>query len=50
MKRWVGIRHLRYYWHSFQLARWMGLWAPYGSIVPSPRDLEYLQQVWEGKT
>jgi hypothetical protein len=49
MRRWYGIRHVRFYWHSRRLAYWLSLWHPYGYIVPSQADLDYLDAIWEGK-
>ena len=48
MKRLWGLRHIRWLWHSVQLARWVGLWARYGYFHASPADLEYLDGIWEG--
>ena len=49
MRRLFGIRHLRYLWHSYHLARWVGLWARHGYVHASAADLQYLGDVWEGK-
>lgn len=48
MRRLWGIRHIRWLWYSIQLARWLGLWAPYGYLHASPADLDYLDAVWKG--
>jgi hypothetical protein len=49
MKRWYGIRHIRFVWHAWRVARWVGNWAPYGSSCATQRDLDRLQAIWEGK-
>jgi hypothetical protein len=48
MKRWVGIRHVRYLYHAWLLARWAALWEPHGYLV-QPSDYDYLSAIWEGK-
>jgi hypothetical protein len=45
-----GVRHIRYVWHAWRLARWVGNWAPYGYSHASQHDLDVLQAIWEGKT
>lgn len=45
VKRWLGIRHLRYLWHSWCFYRW---WR-YAKCQSTDADLKYLDDVWEGR-
>ena len=49
IKRWPIIRHLRWLWYSWQLARWMQFWSRAGLTLPNIHDLEYLNRVWRGE-
>ena len=50
MKRLWGIRHVRYLWLSFQLARWLSVWYRAGAALhASDADLAYLDAVWKGE-
>lgn len=51
MKRWPLIRHLRFWWLSYMLNRWVRMWAQRGIGVGdvNPSDLRWLQDIWEGK-
>jgi len=44
-----GIRHVRYSWHLYQLARWHALWSAYGYSVPAPSDVDHLAAIWAGR-
>lgn len=49
MKRWWGIRHLRYFYLSWSFWHW---WEETGYLLgafPNPRDLEYLDAIWRGE-
>ena len=48
IKRWWGVRHLRYLWQRYHLQRWEDFWRPYGSVVRK-EDWAVLQNIWEGK-
>jgi hypothetical protein len=44
-----GIRHVRYYWHCYQMSRWYALWSHYGYVGPAQSDLEHLEAIWAGR-
>lgn len=52
MKRWVGVRHVRYFWLRMRVERWalqcyrLGL---AGFPVPNESDIRHLQLIWDGK-
>ena len=49
MKRWPLIRHVRFFWAAWRLARW---WKTVGShywLAPNPLDERYLEAIWKGK-
>lgn len=49
MRRWPGIRHLRWLILAWQFDRW---WQAFGRrywLVPNPADVAYLRDVWEGR-
>jgi hypothetical protein len=48
MLRWWGIRHVRYWWHAYHMARWYAIWAAYGYVGPAQSDLDALTAIWEG--
>lgn len=48
MHKWFGIRHVRWAWHSFWLARHAAFWAQYGYYV-NPSDVRALQMIWDGE-
>lgn len=47
MKRWHGIRHIRYLYQLWRFKRWWKK-ARKRYLVPSPLDLEYLEGIKEG--
>jgi hypothetical protein len=50
VKRWWGIRHLRYWWHTIGLNLHLARWEAMGFVpVPQQSDLDYLQAIWEGR-
>jgi hypothetical protein len=49
MKRLWGIRHVRYYWHAWRMARWYHLWTANGYVGPHQSDLDVLAAIWAGK-
>lgn len=49
MKRWPGIRHLRWLYHARQLQKWHDLWVPWYALHLAESDLAYLDAIWEGK-
>jgi hypothetical protein len=49
MVRWWGIRHVRYYWHSYRMAQWYAMWADAGYVGPAQADLDYLAAIWRGE-
>ena len=50
MRRWVGLRHLRYCWHAAHLVWYVRSWRLQGlPMQVSPADRAYLDAVWEGK-
>ena len=44
-----GIRHLRYWFYSWCFWRWWDLIGREYWMCPNPNDLEYLQEIWDGK-
>ena len=50
MKRWWGIRHLRHGFLAWRLDRYMDMCRKVGlGITPSKRDVDYLNDIWNGK-
>lgn len=51
MHRWVGIRHIRWYWHAYRLYRWVRMWyyLGIGLGVPNEHDLRVLDDIWRGR-
>lgn len=51
MKRWWGIRHIRFWWLRGKLYRFLDECheVGIGFAGPHPRDLEYLDAVWRGE-
>jgi hypothetical protein len=50
VKRWWGIRHLRYWWHVAGLNLHLARWEAMGFVpVPQQSDLDHLQAIWEGR-
>lgn len=50
MKRWWGIRHLRWAWAAYRLACWVRFWQrEAGAMHASEYDLAYLDAIWEGR-
>ena len=50
MKRLPIIRHIRYFWHSFWLCRWLDYCRRHGlGFFAQQSDLDFLQDVWEGR-
>lgn len=51
IKHWPVIRHVRYFYHAWRLARWVREWASYGIGlgVPQKSDLDYLDLIWRGQ-
>jgi len=48
MRRLPIIRHLRYFWHSYRLAKWTVFWQRIG-YAPNEADFRRLRDIWEGK-
>jgi hypothetical protein len=49
MKRLWGVRHVRWLWHSWMLARHVGRCQDLGlGVFANPSDLEWLDRVWSG--
>ena len=46
---WVGIRHVRYGWHAWQMARWYAMWQALGYMGPAESDLARLEAIWQGE-
>lgn len=49
MKRWPIIRHIRWFLEMLSYRAW---WNEVGRehwLAPSPRDVEYLKDIWEGR-
>jgi hypothetical protein len=50
VKRWWGIRHLRYWWHVAGLNLHLARWEAMGFVpILQQSDLDYLQAIWEGR-
>lgn len=51
MKRWVGMRHLRHFWHAYWCYRYAQTWRSLGIGlgIPSEADERHLDDIWEGK-
>lgn len=51
MKRFWGIRHLRYYWYRLTMLRYLSrqerLWDV--TFLPGDASLAHLLDIWEGK-
>jgi hypothetical protein len=48
MKRWWGIRHLRWYYLDWRLTRWWLNMGQYYWLAVNPSDEAYLDAVWRG--
>lgn len=49
MKRWPGIRHVRYFVLRSRFNMW---WLSIGHMLgafPNPRDVQFMDDVWSGK-
>lgn len=51
MKRWWGIRHVRYFYLTWQAIRWAQMWGQIGVGLGhvNEGDLRYLDAVWRGE-
>jgi hypothetical protein len=51
MKRWWGVRHIRYYWLSWRAYSWAQDWAQMGIGlgVPNESDMRTLDAIWRGE-
>ena len=50
MKRWWGIRHIRYWWLGYKVDRFVAKCRRYGlGIAISPPDADHLADVWAGR-
>lgn len=49
MRRWPLIRHLRWLWLAWGLARWWHDVGKYYWVDISPADVAYLDAVWKGE-
>lgn len=49
MKKLWGIRHIRYYVKALLFAVWWKRVGHYMGAVPNAADLEYLEDVWQGR-
>ena len=50
MKRWFGIRHVRYFYLSWKLNRFIYRCREHGiGLFAQESDLKYLEDVWSGK-
>jgi hypothetical protein len=51
MKRLWGIRHLRFFWLSYRVARWAQFWGQHGIGLgyPNEADIAHLDRIWESK-
>ena len=46
----LGVRHLRYFYHSYRLSRHIRRCIRAGlGLFPQESDLMHLQMIWEGK-
>lgn len=49
IKRWWGIRHVRYYIAAYQFNQW---WNNFGRtfwLAPNDKDIQHLRDIWEGR-
>lgn len=50
MKRWFGIRHVRYFWLAWRFSRFLRRCQEVGiGFFAQESDLKYLDDVWLGK-
>jgi hypothetical protein len=49
MKRWFGIRHVRYLYHAMCFWHWWDNVGRFLGAVPNPDDLQFLRDVLDGK-
>lgn len=49
MKRWWGIRHARWLYHSHRFLRWWRSVGQHLGAAPNPADIRYLNAVWRGE-
>lgn len=51
MKRWWGIRHVRWLWYDYQVYKHAAFWRSVGIGVggPNESDLKILQMIWDGE-
>lgn len=51
MKRWWGIRHIRYYWGLWRCQVWADRFgsAGIGLGIINPSDIDYLNKIWKGE-
>lgn len=50
MKRWFGIRHVRWLWLAWKLEQHCQRCARLGlGFFPQESDLDYLDKVWKGQ-
>lgn len=49
MKRWPIIRHIRWFWYMNQLRRWWNSVGKHYWLTPNLEDIQFLNDVWEGR-
>ena len=51
VKRWWGIRHVRWLWVGYLTYRWAGMCGECGLGLgyPNPSDLRTLDAIWKGE-
>jgi len=49
MRRWWGVRHLRYVWLWWRLEAWYAHWARHGHVGPGVNDAAILDAIWRGE-
>lgn len=50
MKRWIVIRHLRYFYNKWQVLRWYDMWAEMGMHSGNmEHDIRVLDAIWRGE-
>lgn len=50
MKRLFIIRHIRWFYHSYRIQRWLHYCQQNGlGLFIQDSDYEHLQKIWEGK-
>ena len=51
MKKWWGIRHLRWLWLSYRVHRWAAMWGRVGIGLGWPNESDYqtLDDIWAGR-